>query len=297
MKIKSLLLLAFLLTGLTISTTASEVVEPYSVPTDSIVAMRAVIASAPKIDDAVYYQNEMREDEPDPAAFDLLKYIMQCNAAYHGNLYGAYNWICEDSISARYRALMPTDGTVASLPDSTVRRMAIDRVLAVAEAYDSYTQGSMTTHACVELVVRQKELIGVCKDAQAMTDDATLRTMYFNDASLWIKLFNDEYDYTVERTFTFYSDFSRSMFDFGVRITLLRIEYLKLEMRMIRNSDMTRLNADDYPINWEDDETQLLKPWYTARMDAASKITDKRIADIIRTMTHLLAYAYTHGEP
>ncbi len=294
MKIKSQILLAYLLTGLAVSVTASEVAEPYSVPKDSIMAMRAAIANAPMIEDAVYYQNEMREDEPDPAAFDLLKYIMQCNAAYNGNLYGAYNWICEDSISARYRALLLADGNAASLPDSTVRRMAIDRVLAVAEAYDSYTQGSMTTHACVELVVRQKELIGVCKDAQAMTDDATLRSMYFNDASLWIKLFNDEYDYTVERTFTFYSDFSRSMFDFGVRITLLRIEYLKLEMRMIRNSDMTRLNADDYPINWEDDETQLLKPWYTARMDAASKITDKRIADIIRTMTLLIAYAYTH---
>lgn len=294
MKIKSLLLLAFLLTGLTISTTASEVAEPYSVPKDSIVAMKAAIANAPKIDDALYYQNEMNADEPDQAAFDLLKYIMQCNAAYHGNLYGTYNWICEDSISARYRAILPADGTAATLPDSTVRRMAINRVLTVADNYDYYTQGSMTTHACVELVVRQKELIGVCKDAQAMTDDATLRTMYFNDASLWIKLFNDEYDYTVEHTVTFYSDFSRSMFAFGVRITLLRIEYLKLEMRMIRNSDMTRLNADDYPINWEDDETQLLKPWYTARMDAASKITDKRIADIIRTMTHLIAYAYTH---
>lgn len=297
MKIKSPILLASLLTGLTISTTAREMVEPYRMPKDSIEAMRAAIANAPKIDDAVYYQNEMREDEPDPAAFDLLKYIMQCNAAYHGNLYGTYNWICEDSISARYRAILPADGTATSLPDSTVRRMAIDRVLAVAEAYDFYTQGSMTTHACVELAVRQNELIGICKDAIAMTNDATLRSMYFNDASLWIKLFNDDYEYTVEHTVVFYSDFSRSMFAFGVRITLLRIEYLKQEMSMVMDGDMMRLNADDFPINWEDDETQLLKPWYTARMDAASKITDKRITDIIRAMTHLQAYAYTHGEP
>lgn len=152
----------FLLATLPLTVAAGEAVAmPYNVPKDSIVAMRAAIANAPKIDDAVYYQNEMNADEPDPAAFELLKYIMQCNAAYHGNLYGVYNWICEDSISARYRAILPADGTAATLPDST-------------------------------------------------------------------------------------------------------------------------------------DETQLLRPWYTARMDAASKITDKRIADIIRTMTHLIAYAYTH---
>lgn len=284
----------FLLTVLPISMSARAAAMPYNVPKDSIVAMRAAIARAPMIEDAVYYQNEMKEDEPDPAAFDLLKYIMQCNAAYHGNLYGVYNWICEDSISARYRALMPADGTAATLPDSTVRRMAINRVLTVAENYDSYTQGSMTTHACVELAVRQNDLIGLCKDAQTMTNDAMLRSMYFNDASLWIKLFNDNYDYTVEHTVTFYSDFSRSMFAFGVRITTLRIEYLKQELWQIKEGGVFRLNQENYPIDWSDEETQLLKPWYNARMEAASKLTDKRIADIIRAMTHLIAYAYTH---
>lgn len=295
MKIKSSILLASLLTGLAISTTAREMVEPYNVPTDSIAAMRTAIVNAPKIDDAVYYQNDMNADESDPAAFELLKYIMQCNAAYNGNLYGVYKWICEDSISARYRTLLPAGSSNDQLPDSTVRRIITDRVLAVAENYDSYTQGSMTTHACVELVVRQNELIGVCKDAISVTDDDILRKMYFNDASLWIKLFNDEYDYTVERTITFYSDFSRSMFAFGVRITSMRIEYLKQELWQIREGGVFRLNQGNYPIDWTDEETQLLKPWYNARMEAASELTDKRIADIIRAMTHLMVYAYTHN--